>query len=186
MKTAVVLHGVCDEEEYFKMDFPSPSNAHWFPWLQQNFLRAGLLCQALEMPRPYNPNYEEWKRTFEQLDIDSLSIVVGHSAGCGFILKWLHANPSIVLDKLIMVAPWLDPERSAKDFLEFELKDNALSNIKEVHILASNDDMESIKISVDEIMYKYPHINLHSFEEKGHFCLNDIGNTFEYLWDLCK
>ncbi len=59
MKTPVLLHGTCDEEEYFKRDVPSPSNAHWLPWLQQKFLRSGVLYQALEIPCPYAPVYEE-------------------------------------------------------------------------------------------------------------------------------
>ncbi len=186
MKTAVLLHGTCDEEEYLEMDFPSPSNAHWFPWLQQKHLRSGILCQTLEMPHPYAPVYKEWQQTFEQLDISSLSAIVGHSAGCGFILKWLNGNPQIKLDKLIMVAPWLDPFRETNDFLKFDMKPNALNQIKETHILVSTDDMESVKISANDIIRHYPQIIVHTFAGKGHFCFGDIGNTFEELWELCK
>ncbi len=66
--SAIILHGICDEHEYFEMDFPSPSNAHWLPWLQQKFLRSNVLCQKLEMPTPYNPIYKEWKKSFEKIN----------------------------------------------------------------------------------------------------------------------
>jgi predicted alpha/beta hydrolase family esterase len=105
---AIIIHGVCDKNEYFELTFPSPSNAHWLPWLQQKFLRAGILCQKLEMPTPYTPLYEEWRLTFEQLHVSDQTIIVAHSAGCGFILKWLGANPDIFINRLILVAPWLD------------------------------------------------------------------------------
>lgn len=186
MKTAVILHGTCSEDEYFKIDFPSPSNSHWLPWLQQKFLRSDILCQTLEMPAPYNPTYQSWKKTFEQLNTEELSIIVAHSAGSGFILKWLQENPQIKLEKLILVAPWLDPNNTFTNFLNFELSKSTLQNTKEIHLLLSADDKSEIQISSQKIMQTYPQINLHTFEDKGHFCFSDIGNTFDELWDLCK
>ncbi len=186
MKTAVLLHGTCDKEEYFDMDFPSPSNAHWLPWLQQRFLRSNMLCQTPEMPCPYAPIYEEWKQIFEGFNLSSLSVVVGHSAGCGFILKWLHENPQAKLDKLVLVAPWLDPFREEGDFLKFDMKPDALTQIDKIHLLVSVDDMESVKVSVEKIISMHPKIILHTYEGKGHFCFGNIGNTFEELWEICK
>ena len=164
MKTAVILHGICDRQEYFEMDFPSPSNAHWLPWLQQKLLRKGLLSQCLEMPAPYKPAYDEWKRTFEQLDRSDLSVVVGHSAGCGFFLKWLHQNPKISLDKLVLVAPWLDPQKREAPFLEFELDKSALDKVKEVHLFFSEDDDDTIRVSTEQIIKSYPDIRVHNYK----------------------
>lgn len=186
MKTAVICHGFVPWEEYFEMDFPSPSNAHWLPWLQQKFLRAGILCQKLEMPTPYKPIYEEWKKTFEQLDYSNLAMAVGYSAGAGFILKWLHENPNVSLEKLVLVAPWLDPDRSEGDFLKFDLKPGALDKIKEVHLFHSEDDDDDIKESVRQIMQTFPNIKFHGYADKGHFRFQDVGNTFEDLWEVLK
>ena len=183
-QTAVILHGICDEHEYFEMDFPSPSNAHWLPWLQQKLLRSGILCQCLEMPSPYKPIYEEWKKTFEQLDHSNLSVVVGHSAGCGFFLKWLCENPGVELDKLVLVAPWIDPARRETPFLEFDFKTSALDKIKEVHLIISDDDMDSIITSTNEIMVAYPNIIRHNYTGMRHFCFSTTGETFEDLWDI--
>ena len=186
MKNAVTLHGICDENEYFDMDFPSPSNAHWLPWLQQKFCRAGILCQCLEMPKPYKPVYEEWKQTFEQLNVQDLAFVVGHSAGCGFILKWLHQNPAIKFEKLILVAPWLDPTKRMGEFVQFELKPEGLKNVGEIHLFHSEDDMEAVKITQERLIAMYPKIIQHNYKNMGHFCLSDIGPTFEDLWDVLK
>ena len=121
MKTALILHGICPEEEFFFSKYPSPSNAWWLPWLQQQFLRAGWQCQTPELPHPYRPSYAEWKETFECFKPQKLSLLVGHSAGGGFAIKYLQEH-KLKLEKLILVAPWLDPEREFDDFLQTDLK----------------------------------------------------------------
>ncbi len=94
-------------------------------------------------------------------------------------MKWLHENPQVKLDKLVLVAPWLDPFQGTKDFLNFEMKPDALAQINEIYIFVSTDDMESVKISADKIISMYPKIILHTYDGKGHFCFDDIGNTFK-------
>jgi len=188
MKTATILHGICDKNEYFEMDFPSPSNAHWLPWLQQKFLRDGVLCQCFEMPIPYAPVYDEWKNVFKSADLNEDSIVVAHSAGCGFILKWLHDHKNTKLSKLVLVAPWLDPLASRGDFLKFELKSEIQERIGEIHVLFSDDEpVKGVLQSKDMIATVYSKVRLHPFADKGHFCLGQMGTPeFPELWDICK
>lgn len=185
MKTAYILHGVCDEHEYFEMDFPSPSNAHWLPWLQQKFLRSGILCQCLEMPIPPHAKYALWEKTFRQAQLSSDSIVVGHSAGCGFMLKWLSQNPDIHLNKLVLVAPWLDPFEKLDSFLQGDLDPNLASRIGKIHVLFSDDEpVEGVKETKDKILQLYPDTQLHTFTDKGHFCLDNTGAEFQELWRI--
>lgn len=134
MKTALILHGVCPEEEFFFSKRPSPSNAWWLPWLQQQFLRAGWQCQTPELPHPYRPSYAEWKETFEWFKPQKLSLLVGHGAGAGFAVKYMQEH-RLRLEKLLLVAPWLDPEREFDDFLQTALHPAALNNIGEVHLI---------------------------------------------------
>lgn len=189
MKKAIILHGTVDDEEYFEMDFPSPSNAHWLPWLQQKFLRDGVLCQKLEMPTPYAPKYAEWKKTFEQLDMDDVSVIVGHSAGCGFILKWLSENENdISLKKLVLVAPWMDVNRENGDFLKFDLSKEIENHIGEIHVFYSDDDdCVGVVEAKDEIIGVFEHAQLHQFHDKGHFDFEAMGTVeFPELWNVCK
>ena len=118
MKSALIIHGTCDKDEYFDEKYPTLSNSHWFPWLQKQFLCHDILCQTPEMPKAYNPLYGDWKKTFEKFYDEDVKIIVGHSAGAGFILRWLQDNPQIKLEKLILVAPWLDPDKECADFAE--------------------------------------------------------------------
>lgn len=182
MKSTLIIHGTCDKDEYFDEKYPSLSNSHWFPWLQKKFLCHDILCQTPEMPKAYNPTYDDWKKTFEEFYNEDTKIIVGHSAGAGFILKWLQDNPQIKLEKLILVAPWLDLDKECADFLDFQLKDIALNNVKETILFYSKDDEKSILNSVDKILSYYKHIKVYSFVNKGHFVYSTIGSTFPELW----
>lgn len=186
MKKAIILHGICDREEYFEIDFPSPSNAHWLPWLQQKFLRSGILCQTTEMPAPYCPKYKEWAATFEQLVWDNDTTIVGHSAGCGFILKWLHQNRDRRLHKLILVAPYLDLEKEQGDFLQIDLDPNLQNQIDEIHLLNSSDDMDDILQTTAKLVETYSKVKLYKYDNMGHFTLETIGTTFPDLWEIAK
>lgn len=188
MNTAYILHGVPGEEEYFQMNFPSPSNAHWLPWLQQKFLRAGMICQCLEMPTPYKPNYAEWKNVWQHAQLSDSSVVVGHSAGCGFILKWLSENPSVRLAKIALVAPWFDPRCEMGDFLRFELDAQIQERVTEIHVFyADNEDVDGVAETKEKILSTFSKAKLHKFPTHGHFCLGDMGTSeFPELWDVVK
>ena len=109
MKTAILLHGSCDKEEYYSDEYPSLSNSHWFPWLQKQLLIRDIPTQTPELPGAYEPVYEEWKKEFERHDITENTILVGHSCGGGFLVRWLSEN-NIKVDTVVLVAPWIDPE----------------------------------------------------------------------------
>ena len=183
MKTALILHGTCDKDEYFDKRYPSLSNFHWFPWLQKQFLCNKILCQTPEMPTPYHPNYLAWKKTFENFYNEDVKIIVGHSAGAGFILKWLQDNPQVKLEKLVLVAPWLDPNKECADFLDFPMKEKALNNVEKTILFYSTDDDISILESVKTVLSHYKQINTYSFTNKGHFVEATIGSTFPELWN---
>ncbi len=39
MKNAIILHGQPSRGEYYNIEMPSMSNAHWIPWLQGQLLK---------------------------------------------------------------------------------------------------------------------------------------------------
>jgi hypothetical protein len=175
MKKALILPGTCDESEYFNSDFPSLSNSHWFPWLQKELLIKGIFTQALEMPDAYNPDYDKWKNEFEKFGIDENTILIGHSCGGGFLLRWLTEN-KIKIDKLILVAPWLDPNREKTiDFFNFSIDPQIQEITKEIHIFVSTNDETDILQSIETIKKALPQAQLHEFKNMGHFTYEDMG-----------
>ena len=73
------------------------------------------------MPEPYQPQYSSWRAEFEHYDIDENTLLVGHSYGAGFLIRWLSEHP-MKIAKLVLVAPWLDPSRRrTTDFSIFKI-----------------------------------------------------------------
>ena len=186
MSEALIIHGICDEYEFFEMDFPQGSHAHWIPWLQQKLLRSGIECQTPQLPSPYNPIYTDWVTVFERMYHSKIDILIGHSAGAGFLLKWPSENTAVTLNTLVCVAPWIDPDKRFTSFLHgMNIDSTLLKRIKNIHILHSTDDMEDVCKSVKIIQSELPQGSYLFYEDKGHFCLGDLGSEqFPELWDL--
>jgi predicted alpha/beta hydrolase family esterase len=183
--TAIIIHGSCDAEQYFEMDYPSQSNAHWLPWLQQKFLRAGYLCQTPEMPWAPQFSYAAWESVFSMFNPSELKIAVGHSAGAGFLLKYLSAHPDIRLDQLVLVAPYVDPKRKHSDFLAGQYDPSVIERVGQMHIFHSEDDDDDIQETFQRVSSLYPKAMCHIYHDKGHFCEDDLqSRTFPELWDI--
>lgn len=185
MNNAIILHGIYSEKEYYKSNLPSPSNAHWIPWLQRELIRNNILCQTPEMPDVPNANYDGWKKVFEQFQINENTIFVGHSAGCGFILKWLNENPNFKFKKLILVAPWLDFDHEFQNFSNFTLNIDIAKQANEVHLICSTDDDTSIIKTTKYIMEKSSKFKYHEYTDKQHFTIKTTGEKFEDLLKIC-
>lgn len=185
MKSAVLLHGTCDKEEYFSDEYPSLSNSHWLPWLQKQLLTKGVFTQTPEIPEAYNPQYDLWKREFERFPINEETTLVGHSCGGGFLVRWLTEN-KVKVGKLVLVAPWLDPERAkTTDFFEFEVDPQLIERVNELHLLVSADDDSDIHQSVEIIIKALPALRLHKFTGLGHFTYGQMKtDKFPELLDI--
>lgn len=171
MKTAIIIHGMPSKEEYFDSTSDSPSNVHWIPWLQKQLLVKNILAQTPEMPEPYLPDYEKWKNIFEQFKIDEETILVGHSCGAGFILRYLSEN-DVKVGKVALVAPWINPEDDElgrKMFDDLSIDEDLLIKVKDLKIFVSNDDDDFILDGVAILRDRINSIKIIDFENRGHF-----------------
>ena len=141
MRTAIILHGKPSREDYFNVEREdAQSNAHWLPWIQRQLLLNGILTQALELPEPYEPVYENWKLVFERFDVNKDTILIGHSCGAGFLIRWLSEN-KVNVGKVALVAPWLDPDHKlSTGFFNFEIDTEVPKRTADVSIFISSDD----------------------------------------------
>ena len=71
------------------------SNAHWLPWLQAQLLKKDIAAATPEVVQSYDRDWETWNREFERYDLNEDTILVGHSTGGGFIIKYLSIHPEI-------------------------------------------------------------------------------------------
>lgn len=201
MKTAIILHGLPSKDEYYKnLDLVKQSR-HWLPWLQAQLIKKGILAQTPQMPHPYEPVYEEWKKVFEYFPINEDTLLVGHSCGGGFIIRYLAEN-NINVGKVILVAPWLDPGKyleglGCAEFFDFEFNSDVankiLNQVHSIDILYSTDDDENILKTVEIIKQNFgtnsnnAKINYHEFTDRGHFTTEPgyENNTIPEVLDLC-
>lgn len=113
MKNAILVPGRPDKEEYYDPKYPTNSNNHWFPWLSKQLQVNDVFAVVIEPPEPWKPRYGAWKKEFERFDITPETVLVGHSCGGGFLIRWLSENKDKKVGRVVLVAPWLNPESNA-------------------------------------------------------------------------
>jgi predicted alpha/beta hydrolase family esterase len=172
MKTAVIIHGYNDKSEY--LDLNAASNDHWSPWIQRQLLLKGILAQTPEMPGFYEPHYGSWKEMLERFDLNENTILVGHSCGGGFLVRYLSEH-DVKVGKVVLVAPWLDPDHVIdQTFFKFKIDKNLVSKTKGLVIMYSTDDHTEVLKSIDILKLNIEGVQFQEFKEKGHFVLDSL------------
>lgn len=174
MKNAIILHGKPDKEEYYSDAYPSCSNSHWLPWLQKQLLIQDIYAVTPELPQAYKPVYEKWQKEFEKHPVTKDTLLVGHSCGAGFLLRWLSDSKKSG-DKLVLVAPWIDPEKKkVPEFFDFVIDSEIQNRFNYISIFISHDDSKEVLDSFEIIKKALPKSVVHEFDDKGHFCYEDL------------
>lgn len=174
MKTAVIIHGYNDKSEYLDTNRPAASNDHWLPWLQRQLLLKGILAQTPEMPVFYEPHYDEWKKMLQRFDLNEETMLIGHSCGGGFLVRWLSESTTKV-GKVVLVAPWLDPEHKIdENFFQFDIDSNLAKKTQGLVIMYSADDSDEILKSIEILKSNLKDVTFQEFEAKGHFVLGSM------------
>lgn len=176
MKTAILIHGYNDKSEYEDISRPSPSNDHWIPWLQRQLQLEGILAQAPDMPGFFELDYEKWKEMLERFDLNRETMLVGHSCGGGFLIRYLSEN-DVKVGKVVLVAPWINPDQEVDtDFFNFEIKDNIAEKTDGIVIMYSTDDVPPILETIEILKSKTKNIEFQEFKNKGHFVLDSLNS----------
>ncbi len=174
MKTAIIIHGYNDKAEYFDAARPAASNDHWIAWIQRQLLLKGIEAQAPEMPGFYQPNYEAWKKMLERFDLNENTMLVGHSCGGGFLVRYLSEN-NVKVGRVVLVAPWLDPEHMIDpNFFKFEIDENLVAKTEGLTIMYSTDDYADVLKSVEALRSKIKNAKFQEFKGKKHFTLGSM------------
>ncbi len=174
------------KEEYFNPDSPSQSNKHWLPWLQRELLIKGILTQTPELPEAYKPDYEQWKTWFERFPVDEETILVGHSCGGGFLIRWLSEN-KIQINRLALVAPWINPKdpQPVPGFFDFAIDGGLVQRTAGTQLFISSDDDQDELDTAELVKSSIPGITVKEFTDRGHFTLGDMGtDEFPELRDF--
>lgn len=183
MTNAILIHGLASKGEYYDTSFPTGSNSHWFPWLSKQLIVRDIHTVALEMPNGYYPQYDVWKKELERFDISENTILVGHSLGGGFLVRWLSEN-DVRAGKVVLVAPWMglfpdsEPKKRAEfdeSFFDFSINPMIAKKTEQLTIIASSNDVESVQDSVTLLKNKLIDYRYVELPDKGHFTLRSLG-----------
>jgi uncharacterized protein len=175
MKNAIIIHGMPSKEEYYSPEYPSASNFHWLPWLQKQLIIRNIKADTPEMPFAYEPDYVIWKSEFERFDITPETILVGHSCGGGFIVRWLSEQTNIRVGKVVLVAPWLDTAHElSTGFFNFIIDPTLVSHTSGLTMFHSDDDDQDIISSVEVLGRELKGAVQVPFSGYGHFISEDL------------
>jgi len=156
---------------------PYRKKKYWINWLAER-LKNKYEILVPQMPCEKNAKYEEWKIWFKKyfnFIKDKKPILIGHSLGAIFLLKYLSENnfPKKI-NQLHLVAPaiyddGLGPEKLSTFKSNIKKLRNIRKKCKELHLWHSMDD-ETCLFKNSEIINKIiPNTNFHIFKNKGHF-----------------
>lgn len=177
MKNAIILHGQPSKEEYYNPSMPSMSNAHWIPWLQGQLLKHDITTATPEVPHAFRPDWDLWRKEVERFEITPETLIVGHSRGGDFWLRWLSEDKSRRVGKLVLVAPSLGYlEKDGNYFGHFELDPNLVERTAGFSLFASDNDGQSMIDTTNEIREKIANVNYREFH-LGHFTSRSMGTT---------
>lgn len=178
---AILVPGRPDKHEHYDPTRPSNSEDHWFSWLKRQLILKDIHAVSIEPPFPFRPRYDEWQKEFERFDITPDTILVGHSCGGGFLVRYLSEHKDLNVGKVVLVAPWMNPDNyevsDTADFFEFEIDPAFPSRTKGVTVFISSDDEPSVVETVDMLKQQVHGLKLKEYTDKGHFSMNDLGGV---------
>lgn len=188
MNRAILIHGMPSKEEYYSPStLDSQSNSHWLPWLQQRLCQQNILAQTPEMPSPFDPNYVAWKSEFDRLSPDENTLLIGHSCGGGFLVRWLSENPGKKVGKVVLVAPWIDVEGQYPNMFTFNLRGDIVNQVGNgIEVIYSTDDKKPMQETLQKLQQITTGLTYHKFENYGHFTFGSMKtHEFPELLQIC-
>lgn len=149
---------------------------HWIPWLKRELIAKGIPTETPLMPKPWEPDYSAFKSEFEKLSITENTILVGHSCGCAFLVRWLGETKKKI-HKLILVAPWKIPDgtdRYREEFYIYPIDKTITSRAEQIVMFTSNDEEDDGKESL-KIFHGALGGKIIDLENHGHYTFGDMG-----------
>ena len=187
MKNAILLHGRPGKAEYYDSTIPSASNAHWLPWLQKQLLINDIKADTPEVQFAFEPQWERWVKEVERFKIWLETILVGHSTGAGFWVRYLSERPDLKVGRVILVAPYLDVEKeSTTEFFDFEIDVDIAARTKGLIIFHSDNDGPEMQSTVKLLRKKLKNFKYKELHGLGHFTHKNLPtDKFPELLEEC-
>ena len=171
----IIIHGCPSSKEQAMNPETRTYDKHWIPWIKRELLKRGINIETPSMPNPWEPVYEDFKKEFEKYQVNENTILIGHSCGCAFLVRWLGESKQNI-KKLIMVAPWKMPKDNyfKEVFYTFPINETINSRVGEIVVFTADNEREDGKKSL-EIYRKSLNCRVIELKGHGHYLLKDMG-----------
>jgi hypothetical protein len=163
----------------------------WKSKLQKN-LGDDYIVYLPKMPQKDNASYLEWKIYFEKIleKIDGELILVGHSLGAIFLIKYLSEN--IIRQKInglfLVAAPYENDELDNEVITDFITKNKDLQKISEqtnvICLYHSKDDPIVPYSHSGKYIEKLREAKLTSFDDRSHIFGDNLPEIIEDIKSL--
>lgn len=181
-RNCIIIHGcppLRDKERAMSPEMRT-YDKHWLPWAKKQLIAKGIETEIPLMPTPWEPDYEKFKKEFEKYKVTENTILVGHSCGCAFLVRWLGETKQSIL-KLVLVAPWKIPEKDHKSpeaFYLYPIDETIKTRVEEIVMFTADDEAddeydngkESLKIFHKALGGKIIELKGH-----GHYIIKNMG-----------
>jgi leucyl-tRNA synthetase len=178
----VIVHGGnINDGKKIERGFPPQNERNMIPWIKEKLEAKGFVVENPLMPENWAPKYEDWKKEFEKISVNENSTLIGHSAGGGFLVRWLGETKKKI-KKLILVAPAIIHEKGNvpfSDLLKFKIDKNILENIKQISLFESSDDGDGL-LEAGKIYSRELGIKPIVLDNRGHFCQKTADEKLEF------
>jgi predicted alpha/beta hydrolase family esterase len=178
MKQVIIIHGCPWKGEEMMNLADRTFDKHWMPWTREKLIENGIKTETPLMPSPWAPNYEKFKKEFEKYEITEDTILIGHSCGCAFLVRWLGETKQKIA-KLILVAPWKIPDEGDKgreEFYGYAIDETIKDRIQKIVMFTADDEEDDGKKSL-AIYHQALDGEVIELKGHGHYTMNDMGTV---------
>ena len=174
----IIVHGCPSNAEKAMNEETRTYDKHWIPWTKEQLISKGIEVETPLMPEPWKPNYNKFKEEFEKYEVNEDSVLIGHSCGCAFLVRWLGETKQKI-DKLILVAPWKIPDENdehRKEFYIYPIDESIRERINKIVMFTADDEGDDGKKSL-KIYNKFLGGKIIELKGHGHYTMGDMGTT---------
>jgi predicted alpha/beta hydrolase family esterase len=172
----IIVHGCPSSKEKAMSPETRTYDKHWIPWIKKELIQRGIATEAPLMPNPWEPDYNAFKKEFEKCSVSEDTILIGHSCGCAFLVRWLGESKQKIKE-LILVAPWKIPKADdpvKEHFYVYPIDKTINSRVEKIVMFTADNEKEDGKKSL-EIYNETLKGKIVELKGRGHYILKHMG-----------
>ena len=166
--SCIVIHGCPSDIEKAMSPETRTYDKHWIPWVKKELMARGIKIDTPLMPTPWEPDYQKFKKEFEKYEVNKNTILIGHSCGSAFLVRWLGETKRKIFKLIFRQAFYIYP-----------IDETIKSRVREIIMFTSDNEEDEGKKSL-EIFYQALDGKIIELKGRGHYTMGDMGTT-EFL-----